>query len=257
MYHNTMQKAASERLRMETDLRLALSRGEFDVHFQPQVDARDNRIVGAEAAGQRGDVDNEGDRPVAEDRCAREPFDPAVVKLHGNVDARYKLIRQMKITAANADDGQQLPDVLQGANTRNRLLADRGYDSMNRLVTLRFSDGQGDQDWSYWPGGKVKRVQTRNNGASTITKQDAGGTVFKIKDAAKNFCTNDQGSFGRTGFDHGVSHREGINEATAYRLNFKRRTACGAQFVLYHGRHRREHHVGRGRTHNDQVDVTR
>lgn len=56
-------------------------------------------------------------------------------KLHGNVDARYKLIRQMKITAANADDGQQLPDVLQGANTRNRLLADRGYDSAaNRQV---------------------------------------------------------------------------------------------------------------------------
>jgi transposase, IS5 family len=47
-------------------------------------------------------------------------------KLHGNVDARYKLIRQMKITAANADDGQQLPDVLQVANTRKRLLADRG-----------------------------------------------------------------------------------------------------------------------------------
>ena len=45
--------------------------------------------------------------------------------------------------------------------------ADRSYDSMNRLLTLRFSDGQGDQDWSYWPGGKVKRVQTRNNGAVT------------------------------------------------------------------------------------------
>ncbi|WP_460163611.1 sensor domain-containing protein [Pseudomonas sp. S2_F03] len=49
MYHNTMQKAASERLRMETDLRLALSRGEFHVHYQPQIDARGNRIVGAEA----------------------------------------------------------------------------------------------------------------------------------------------------------------------------------------------------------------
>ncbi|MGQ3321921.1 sensor domain-containing protein [Pseudomonas brassicacearum subsp. neoaurantiaca] len=49
MFHTTMQKAASERLRMETDLRLALARGEFSVHFQPQVDARDNRIIGAEA----------------------------------------------------------------------------------------------------------------------------------------------------------------------------------------------------------------
>jgi EAL domain-containing protein (putative c-di-GMP-specific phosphodiesterase class I) len=49
MFHNSMQKTASERLRMETDLRLALSRGEFSVHYQPQVDARGNKIVGAEA----------------------------------------------------------------------------------------------------------------------------------------------------------------------------------------------------------------
>ena len=49
MFHTTMQKAASERLRMETDLRQALARNEFSVHFQPQVDARDNRIIGAEA----------------------------------------------------------------------------------------------------------------------------------------------------------------------------------------------------------------
>ena len=43
----------------------------------------------------------------------------------------------MKITPANADDGQQLPDVLQGANTRNRLLADRGYDSAANRQTLQ------------------------------------------------------------------------------------------------------------------------
>jgi IS5 family transposase len=56
-------------------------------------------------------------------------------KLHGNVDARYKLIRELKVTAANADDGQQLPSVLQAANTRDRVLADRGYDShANRQV---------------------------------------------------------------------------------------------------------------------------
>lgn len=48
LFHTSMQKTASERLRMETDLRLALARGELALHFQPQVDARDNRIVGAE-----------------------------------------------------------------------------------------------------------------------------------------------------------------------------------------------------------------
>jgi diguanylate cyclase (GGDEF)-like protein/PAS domain S-box-containing protein len=49
LFHSTMQKAASERLRLENDLRLALARGEFSLHYQPQVDARDDRIVGAEA----------------------------------------------------------------------------------------------------------------------------------------------------------------------------------------------------------------
>jgi diguanylate cyclase (GGDEF)-like protein/PAS domain S-box-containing protein len=49
MFHNTMQKAASDRLRMENDLRLALSRGEFSLSYQPQVDTRGDRIVGAEA----------------------------------------------------------------------------------------------------------------------------------------------------------------------------------------------------------------
>ncbi|MEY2874134.1 MAG: hypothetical protein RLZZ373_1505 [Pseudomonadota bacterium] len=59
-------------------------------------------------------------------------------KLHANADARYKLIRTIKVTAANADDGQQLADVLQQANTRGRLLADRGYDShANRQVLAR------------------------------------------------------------------------------------------------------------------------
>ncbi|MBA1202185.1 PAS domain S-box protein [Pseudomonas capeferrum] len=48
LFHTTMQQAASERLRMENDLRLALTRGELALHFQPQVDARDNHIIGAE-----------------------------------------------------------------------------------------------------------------------------------------------------------------------------------------------------------------
>ncbi|MDP4300006.1 IS5 family transposase [Leptothrix discophora] len=58
-------------------------------------------------------------------------------KLHGNVDARYKLIRTLKVTPANADDGQQLPEVLQAANTRDRLLADRGYDRAANRQTLQ------------------------------------------------------------------------------------------------------------------------
>ncbi len=49
LFRSTMQDAASARLRLENDLRLALVRGEFELHFQPQVDARDSQVVGAEA----------------------------------------------------------------------------------------------------------------------------------------------------------------------------------------------------------------
>jgi diguanylate cyclase (GGDEF)-like protein/PAS domain S-box-containing protein len=49
LFQNSMQKAASDRLRLENDLRLALVRGEFMLSYQPQVDARGSRIIGAEA----------------------------------------------------------------------------------------------------------------------------------------------------------------------------------------------------------------
>lgn len=48
LFDFAMQTAATERMRMESDLRTALARNEFSLHFQPQVDARENRIVGAE-----------------------------------------------------------------------------------------------------------------------------------------------------------------------------------------------------------------
>ncbi|SHN17952.1 PAS domain S-box-containing protein/diguanylate cyclase (GGDEF) domain-containing protein [Pseudomonas asturiensis] len=48
-FHGSMQKAVSQRLRMENDLRLALTRHEFHLHFQAQVDCRNETINGAEA----------------------------------------------------------------------------------------------------------------------------------------------------------------------------------------------------------------
>jgi EAL domain-containing protein (putative c-di-GMP-specific phosphodiesterase class I) len=43
-----MQTALDERSALESDLRLAIARGQFQLHFQPQID-RSGRIVGAEA----------------------------------------------------------------------------------------------------------------------------------------------------------------------------------------------------------------
>jgi YD repeat-containing protein len=44
----------------------------------------------------------------------------------------------------------------------------RSYDAMNRLVGLAFPDGNGDQNWAYWPDGLVKQIVTNNivDGAS-------------------------------------------------------------------------------------------
>jgi EAL domain-containing protein (putative c-di-GMP-specific phosphodiesterase class I) len=44
-----MQQRVNDRLQMENDLRLALARGEFELHYQPQVDVISDTIVGAEA----------------------------------------------------------------------------------------------------------------------------------------------------------------------------------------------------------------
>ena len=54
------------------------------------------------------------------------------------MDVRWKFIRRWKVTPANVDDGNTLPDIVDHANTAARLLADRGYDhEANRKVLAR------------------------------------------------------------------------------------------------------------------------
>ncbi len=48
-FEQAMQRAASERLSIETDLRAALNMGQFSLFYQPQIDSLNNRIIGAEA----------------------------------------------------------------------------------------------------------------------------------------------------------------------------------------------------------------
>ncbi len=48
-YAPEMNEKAKERLQLENDLRLALERGEFVVHYQPMIDLESGKLIGAEA----------------------------------------------------------------------------------------------------------------------------------------------------------------------------------------------------------------
>lgn len=43
----------------------------------------------------------------------------------------------------------------------------RHYDTRNRLTGLVYPDGNGDQQWSYWPDGEVQAITTYNDGIAT------------------------------------------------------------------------------------------
>ena len=49
MFDPTHERFVAERFELEQRLRMALEREEFEVHFQPEVDVLDGRVVGAEA----------------------------------------------------------------------------------------------------------------------------------------------------------------------------------------------------------------
>ncbi|MBF0372619.1 MAG: EAL domain-containing protein, partial [Alphaproteobacteria bacterium] len=49
MFDRVMNSDALERLELEEALRRALERGEFELHYQPKIDLRSKRVVGAEA----------------------------------------------------------------------------------------------------------------------------------------------------------------------------------------------------------------
>jgi transposase, IS5 family len=94
-------------------------------------------------------------------------------KLHANTDRRYKLIRRVKVTAANVDDGQTLKDVLDEANTGRSVKADRGYDSQANRDLLKDKGLRDDIARRAKPGQQARqRLDARNK---TINRSRSRG----------------------------------------------------------------------------------
>lgn len=120
-------------------------------------------------------------------------------KLHANADARYKLIRRVKVTAANVDDGQTLKDVLDTSNTRGRLLADRGYDAQANRDLLQISNIKDGIARRARPGqDKRQRLDARNKAINRIRArgehvfaglEQLGGKCVRALTLARNELT--------------------------------------------------------------------
>jgi YD repeat-containing protein len=97
---------------------------------------------------------------------------------------------------------------------------DRSYDVMNRLRTLRFNDGNGDQQWEYWPSGAVRQITTMNDGVLATNSYQynkrglligeslgqAGGDVFSL-------------GYGYSANGHLASHQYPQGESITYAPN--------------------------------------
>ena len=65
---------------------------------------------------------------------------------------------------------------------------DRTYDTRNRLATLRFPDGNGNQDWYYYATGRPQQVITQNGGVpvTNLYEYHRRGLPLAAKTGVKN-----------------------------------------------------------------------
>ena len=146
-----MERRAEARHAMETDLRRALAAGEFEVHYQPLLDLRRNRVSGFEALlrwnhPERGRVSPAEFVPVAEELGLIEPIGDWVLRTACAEAATWPGHLKVAVNLSPAQfRSRKLVALVAEALGASRLPPNRLELEITETVLLECSEGNADQ----------------------------------------------------------------------------------------------------------------
>jgi diguanylate cyclase (GGDEF)-like protein/PAS domain S-box-containing protein len=152
VFKSSMRETVKGRLKMETELRRALDRGELRLHYQPQVDLRTSRIVGLEALvrwehPERGLVPPGSFIPIAEETGLILPIGRWVLETACRQASMWRADREIGldlVMAVNLSPRQfRHPRLVQDVG---QVLAESGLDASGLEVEITEGTAMGDAD---------------------------------------------------------------------------------------------------------------